>query len=236
MKTILIFCFLLGITNQVFAQKINFNVNKNELQNSGQSYMYTNLKSQQSFRPYGNNYPEDDEMGQNIIGIRLMGILVRDWRDRVDTAVAISYERILGSGRFSIRTPLEIGLHSKSFFISPTLKMYAGRQGVVRYAIGPQLTLGAGMHNHWIEDPKLGYVAKQVRRTQVGLMLNQSVNITIAKQFYVGVDLGLGAMVYNSIKNDNDAAVLGVILFGPIGFLGFVSPSVQGGLSLGYRF
>lgn len=225
---------LLILANPAHAQILN--KPENDLQVSDCKCLQINLSNRLKLKSFSNNYPEDYELGKHIISIRPIGILKRDWRDRLDTAFAISYEQILGNGKLAIRIPVEIGLHSKSYFISPTLKLYSGRQGTVRYAIGPQLTLGSGLHNLWVDDPKLGYTDIQVRRTQIGLMLNQSVNITIAHSFYIGLDLGLGAMVYNSVKNDSDAAGLAVLIFGPIGFIGFISPSMQGGLSIGFRF
>ncbi|MBL7765630.1 MAG: hypothetical protein JNJ58_06035 [Chitinophagaceae bacterium] len=175
-----------------------------------------------------------EDLGKNIIAFSPVHIVATDIEsDQPDVTIAMSYERIFNNEMISVKLPVNVALTRQYFYIMPTIKLYPKKQGVAKYAIGPQLLFGTGMEEYqkFITGPN-GIVYSQFvteRRNQFGFFLNNSVNFTIARALYVALDFGLGVKYYDSAPRNTD------MMFSPFGNSG-ISPSFQLGFNMGYRF
>lgn len=179
------------------------------------------------------------EFGNNIITVSPIQLVESDLfnNNGNDVCVNLAYERIFGNEHFGVKLPVSISLKNPFFYIMPTLKLYPARQGIVRYAVGPQLFFGTGK----IKLPYYNYnyypypvTSISESRTQFGFMINNSVNFTIIKNMYLGMDLGIGINYYDSWKDNND-------YYNNNGYYIYnddspFNPIVQFNFSMGYRF
>ena len=113
------------------------------------------------------------------------------------------------------------------FYAMPGIKLYpAGSYGVVKYAVGPSLVIGAGQKSSssTTYDPNTGYPVTSGETTQqhfiLGMIINNSLNINPSPHIYLGLELGLGFTYLNTIGSLNQNTE----------FL------AQGGFKIGYRF
>lgn len=120
---------------------------------------------------------------------------------------------------FSPTTSYQTGEHHQDpmFYFMPGLKFYpTSCYGKIKYAVGPSLVIGAGQQR---ED--YYYSSDELHsRVIFGVMLNNSINFTLTKHVYLGVEFGLGFTYldrYNDINQGTHALT-------------------QGGLKVGYRF
>lgn len=93
----------------------------------------------------------------------------------------------------------------------PSIKLYPKKQGMVKYAVGPQFLIATGTIKYRENYnssyyPSYGDTTFTEKSTQLGFMINNSLNITVAKQFYVGMELGIGIQYYDSRQNNNDGS------------------------------
>lgn len=111
--------------------------------------------------------------------------------------VGISYERLVNN-YVGIKIPVMKSINSNYTNISIEAKLYPARNNrAVTYAIAPSLSFGTG-DQVWREnvyDPFSSYYVDSLvksPRTHFGFLLNQTLNVTIMKQLYIGIDGGLG--------------------------------------------
>lgn len=177
------------------------------------------------------------EYGNNMISFTPMMVISNDvMDDDSDIGVGVNYERILNNGLIGIKLPVSFSLRNPGFYyFMPTIKLYPTRQGVVRYAVGPQFYIAAGKVKHTSTESYWNgnqYIYNETthsdNHTQLGFMINNSFNLTIAKNLYMGMDLGIGVRYFDSEKEDeknhNNFET------------DVVSPNVQFSFSMGYRF
>ncbi len=207
---------------------------------TGQKYTYSVLKSvtstlhDEEYPTIGSfnsgGYYDDEDFPKNILSITPFSYVLRTWTDSNNIEFGFQYERILGN-KVSVFLPLSMGLQHKSFFVNPGVKFYPGGQGVFRYAFGMQFV--AGSEKYMIEhlDSNYNSVFTPTKVFQMGFMINNSLNVTISRRFYIGADLGLGLILYNSPKKEIDG--LGFFILGPIML---VDPCLMGGIHTGIRF
>jgi hypothetical protein len=179
---------------------------------------------------------EKPSLGQNLITITPMMIMSNEsMDDDTDVGVGINYERILNDGLIGIKLPFNFSLRNPGFYyFMPTVKLYPTRQGVVRYAVGPQFYVATGTIKHKVSNyywDGNNYIYNETQyhenHTQLGFMINNSLNVTISRNLYIGMELALGIRYYDSFdedKNDNSFSNEPV------------SPNVQFSFSMGYRF
>lgn len=111
--------------------------------------------------------------------------------------VGISYERLVNN-YVGIKIPVMKSINSNYTNVSIEAKLYPARNNrAVTYAIAPTLSFGTGdqvwrenVYNPWSSY----YVDSLVRspRTHFGFLLNQTLNVNIMKQLYIGMDGGIG--------------------------------------------
>jgi len=126
------------------------------------------------------------------------------------------------------------------FYVMPTLKLYPRKQGIAKYAVGPQLLFGSGdgTYQDYYQDPVsfMTYTKDiTMNRRQVGFLINNSVNFTIAKAFYVGLDASLGLIYYDNLpKNNYNYYNSNLTQYTTQNSR--ISPAFQLNFSMGYRF
>ncbi len=179
-------------------------------------------------------------LGRNIIAIspvQLMAMKHIDSQDNSDVGISVSYERISANEYFGFKLPVSFSLKSPYYYFMPTLKIYPFKQGPVKFAFGPQFYVATGQFEYSYTSydyPITQEITQKYDRTQVGFLINTSVNFTVLKNLYIGLETGLGINYYDSnadnpkinydnyyFKNGND---------------GNFYPAVHGNFSMGYRF
>ncbi len=127
--------------------------------------------------------------------------------------LGLSYERLLND-QVGIKIPVMMAINNPyvNIGISPRFYPKSKENRDVRYAISPTFNFGFG-HSNYIEyviNPVTGFtnrVEKKYQRTQVGFILNNSINITLNEQIYFGVEGGIGINYYDNrreIFNNNN--------------------------------
>ena len=179
--------------------------------------------------------------GKNIISFSPVQIVLTDVeQSSPDITVAFAYERIFNNNLVAFRLPVSLSMKNNFFYVMPTLKLYPRKQGIVKYAVGPQLLFGSGdgTYQDYYQDPVSGMTKTKnitIHRRQVGFLINNSVNFTIAKAFYVGLDASLGLIYYDNLpKNSYNYFSSNQILYTTQNSR--ISPAFQLNFSMGYRF
>ncbi|HAD33454.1 MAG TPA: hypothetical protein DCF44_03000 [Chitinophagaceae bacterium] len=166
----------------------------------------------------------EPQFGKNIIAFAPVQLMSNN-----HVGVGLSYERIM-TPYIGLRLPVMFGINSEYINVGIEAKLYPTRNnGAVKYAIAPMLMFGTGKRTRteYLYNPALGYselITIETPRTHVGFLLNQSFNFTIMKNFYIGIDGGLGMNYYDSEVTNNS------------GSNAKISVAAQLHFSLGYRF
>lgn len=127
-----------------------------------------------------------------------------------DLGVGFAYERFLNDF-ISAKLPVNFGLSTNLFQTGLGLKFYpAGHRSAVKYAVGPTLLLTRSTHGASVtrfDSTNNFWFTEQVESPlmQFGFILNNSLNITIQKNIYIGAELGLGL---NYLNNYSDNSIL----------------------------
>ena len=146
--------------------------------------------------------------------------------------VAISYERYLDKkkGLVSFYMPVSVAFENSgsndynAYYIMPGIKIYpTGNKGVVKYAVGPNLTFLADKlnTNEYIYDVATGQGYTKYgteNRLAMGMVINNSLNINPSDHLHMALEFGLGFSYYSSYDNDGTL------------------PFTQLGFQIGYRF
>lgn len=187
-----------------------------------------------------NCWAQAKEWGKNIISILPMQIVgnggnntVNETNDGTDINIGLAYERVFKNEHLSVKIPFSFSINNPGYYyIMPTAKLYPTGQGIVKYAIGPQFYIGTGKikHTYTIYNSYPYYTSHDsvttVNKSQLGFMINNSLNVTILDNIYMGIDLGLGVFYYDSEnKNSNNQSAVNPF-----------DPAVQINFSMGYRF
>ena len=155
-----------------------------------------------------------------------------------DVGIGVAYERFLNN-YISGKIPFNVGLSQNLLQSGIGLKFYpSGHKRTVKYAVGPTLLFGRSTATDFlgIQDSNGVYRTIEVENplTQIGFMLTNSLNLTIQKNVYIGVEMGLGINYLNDFKYDSQQLY-------PNGYYNNFQneePNVlfQFNIELGYRF
>lgn len=159
------------------------------------STLFASLLSLNAFAQQTNKNKES--LGKNIVSFTPIQMMVTDDNESPDPTIGLSYERILDNEIISLRIPFYASLQKPYYYILPTIKLYPGRQGAAKYAVGPQFLIGFGEDSYTkYMATSTGYYYQTVnyQRKQFGFLINNSLNITVAKNFYLGLDGGIGVI------------------------------------------
>ncbi len=187
------------------------------------------MASKQNTKKYGNN----------IIAIAPLQL-------NEGAGFGLSYERVLDkNGIMSFYLPATVSFDNNNFssntypytssnnktnliyYFMPGIKFYpTGSKGVVRYAVGPSISVMTGNRevNKFTYD-NMGNVTGQyvgnVNRFSLGVIINNSLNICPTPHLYLGLELGLGVTYIDQEggKNTGNTNTIG-----------------QFGFKIGYRF
>ncbi|MBK7761804.1 MAG: hypothetical protein IPI46_00335 [Bacteroidetes bacterium] len=237
MRNIFFYVLLLAISQTVFGQTLDgnsFTIGKPKQIVVQAQFLNHYLQENKYLGSGTSTQLSDDEFKHHIIAISPLSMLMTGSNDSVVPAISISYEYVLDGGKVSVYVPFKKGLINQSFYVSPGFKIYPFGQGAIRYAVGPQFTFGSSMHNKYVNyySYSNGYSSsgyKRVKNNQLGFMVNNSLNATIAKRLYLGLDLGIGVYLYNSEPDDK------IDTFFDLGPIIDVQFCTQAGVHLGIR-
>ena len=154
---------------------------------------------------YGSASPNNKkDFGKNIIAFNPVHLIAADF-----VGIGFSYERLVNQN-LGIKVPVMIAINNNYFNIGIEAKLYPTKNtGPVKYAIAPTLMAGIGetKSEQYVLDTWGNYVLKTITEpaSQFGFLLNQTLNITISKQFYIGLDGGFGINYYDEkVKNSSN--------------------------------
>lgn len=143
--------------------------------------------------------------------------------------VGFSYERTV-TNNFGIKIPMMVSLNQPYVNLGVSAKFYPRKSASdpVAYAIAPTFYVGKGEdHNrNYSWDPITGVETLTITktpRTQIGFLLNHSLNVYVANQVYLGLDGGIGINYYDNkaIRNNTNTNL---------------SFAAQFHMAIGYRF
>ncbi len=124
-----------------------------------------------------------------------------------DLGIGIGYEHFLND-YISAKVPFNYGLSTNMISTGIGLKFYpGGHSRPVKYAVAPTLMFTRSTPIHYISDfDSINNIwfTREVENplTQVGFILNSSLNITIQRNIYIGAEMGLGINYINDFKNE----------------------------------
>lgn len=141
--------------------------------------------------------------GKNILAFNPVHLISSDF-----VGVGFSYERIVND-YVGIKVPVMIAINNNYYNIGIEAKVYPTKNtGPVKYAIAPAIMVGMGTRQYqdYLYTGGGSYIYQTVRESasHVGFLLNQTLNVTISKEFYIGLDGGLGINYYDEAANNNN--------------------------------
>ena len=178
--------------------------------------------------PMKKEKPFTKDFTKNIFAIHLFDVVFGDF--------AMSYERILGEGRMSIRFPIAFGFYARNpydtpfefnnvFYSGAGINFYPTGQGKVRYFVGPNFRFGVGRSaDYYYYYDEYG-----------ALIYDQYYE---ENSFYMKYMVDNGIMIM-PVKNLSISAIfsVGVRFIADPGYnLNRVQPDAQFAINLGFRF
>ena len=173
------------------------------------------------------------DLGKNIIAFSPMRFAAGDLLgDGYGYAtVGFSYERVFNNEYLSAKLPIHFTIDRAGVLFMPTIKLYPKKQGIVKYAVGPQFLVA------FVNDYYYNYYSSYSNariydtRRQFGFALNNSLNFTISKHFFLELDASLGILYYDNFK---DLQKNGQYYYNdsPLN----LNQSFKAGFAMGYRF
>lgn len=144
---------------------------------------------------------QDNHLGKNIISFMPLHAITNNF-----VGVGLSYERMIND-YVGLRVPVMMAVNSPYANVSMELKLYPAKNTrVAAYAIAPMITFGTGRETvtqrYW-DNWNQSYIDKTVEydRSHFGFLLNQTLNFTIAKNFFIGMDGGFGINYFDNNSN-----------------------------------
>ncbi len=180
---------------------------------------------------------ESMHLGKNILTFSPVQVISTNQNESPDVAISFAYERIFKNDLISFKLPVSASLVNNYYYIMPVLKLYPMRQGISKYAVGPQFLLGVGdgTYQEYVSNPTTGtsYIRTiKTNRRQFGFLLNNSLNFTVAKALYIGLDASLGIIYYDTLPDD----IYSGIGISPFGNNTNIQPALNLNFNMGFRF
>lgn len=118
--------------------------------------------------------------------------------------IGFSYERAVNNN-FGIKIPMMVSLNQPYVNLGVSAKFYPRKNNndAVSYAIAPTLYAGTGQDRNRIDSFDLVTGQSIVRfentpRTQIGFILNHSLNVNVVDRIYLGLDGGIGINYFDN--------------------------------------
>jgi hypothetical protein len=170
------------------------------------------------------NTPNKEKVYKHTVAFHPLHVNADDF-----IGVGFSYERTVNNN-FGIKIPMMLALNQPYVNLGVSAKFYPRKNNndPVSYAIAPTLYVGKGQDRNRIYNfnPITGEQTLTIEttpRTQIGFLLNHSLNVNVAEQVYLGLDGGIGINYYdNKAYRDNTNTNL--------------SFAAQFHMAIGYRF
>lgn len=143
------------------------------------------------------------DFGKNIVAFNPVHLISSDF-----VGVGFSYERLTNE-YLGIKIPVMIGINNSYVNFGIEAKLYPTKNtGPVKYAIAPALMVGIGTRQteYYVYNPNgpSTYTIIKDDANHFGFLLNQTLNVTITRQFYIGLEGGLGLNYYDDLAHDNN--------------------------------
>jgi hypothetical protein len=145
-----------------------------------------------------------------------------------NVGIGFSYERLVND-YIGLSVPVMLALGNPYTNVGLEIKLYPTKNtGTARYAIAPSIMYGTGKEKRieYVYDQSIG-TSRQVNvtteRQHFGFVLNQTANFTLMKQFFIGIDGGIGINYYDKRKTGTSE-------------INNVTFAAQFHMALGYRF
>jgi len=160
--------------------------------------------------------------GKNILAFNPVHLISENF-----VGVGFSYERLVNP-YLGLKVPVMMAINTNYFNVSLEAKLYPTKNtGPVKYAIAPTIMMGIGQDKReeyvYHQNGTTSYFTSVIPANHFGFLLNQTLNVTISRQFYIGLEGGLGINYYDE-KQDNN---------GSNSNLSFLA---QMNIGMGYRF
>lgn len=143
------------------------------------------------------------DFGKNILAFNPVHLIASDF-----VGVGFSYERLVNN-YLGLKIPVMIAMNNNYYNIGIEAKLYPTKNtGAVKYAIAPAIMLGIG-ENKYQTYNYVGSSSVPIdvveKASHFGFLLNQTLNVTITRQFFIGIDGGLGINYYDEKANTDNA-------------------------------
>ena len=143
------------------------------------------------------------DFGKNILAFNPVHLIASDF-----VGVGFSYERLVNN-YVGLKIPVMIAMNNNYYNIGIEAKLYPTKNtGAVKYAIAPAIMLGIG-ENKYQTYNYVGSSSVPIdvveKASHFGFLLNQTLNVTITRQFFIGIDGGLGINYYDEKANTDNA-------------------------------
>lgn len=173
---------------------------------------------------------KSSKLGKNIISFSPIQYYNGDVaNDGGNLAVGINYERIFNNELLSVKMPINFILNRPGIFLQPTIKFYPKKQGIAKYAVGPQFLISHYESFYNTYSGVGGFFVKYEMRSQFGFGINNSINFTVSKHLYAAMEATIGILYYDSFNKENNNNYYN-------GSSNNVTQTIHIGCSLGYRF
>ena len=173
------------------------------------------------------------EYGKNILSIAPIQMT-----NESVSGIGVHYERLIDkAGMFAVYIPVAVSFFdeergtskaSRTFINTyPGVKIYPGGSGKrASYSVGASFGFGFGskFKETRVQDPNTGaytYTYQDASVFKTGFLVNNGLNIQPTRNFYVGLEFGIGILYYNNEKTDYNVGE---------------DPFVQFNFKMGYRF
>lgn len=198
--------------------------------------------------PQTTNVPQEVPKNKKTYGKNIISLAPIQMTNSSVLGIGFQYERVLDENAIiSFYLPMAFAnvqishynsqdrkteyYYGNMTWLYPGLKIYpTGSNHIVSYAVGPSLAIGKGSVPVYNNDDSYDYntgtytngTYRKVDKFQIGVMINNSLNIQASPKIHIGTELGLG-LPYNNQSSDKDDDYNEL-------------PLVQFNFNLGYRF
>jgi len=143
------------------------------------------------------------DFGKNILAFNPVHLIASDF-----VGVGFSYERLVNN-YLGLKIPVMIAMNNNYYNIGIEAKLYPTKNtGAVKYAIAPAIMLGIGESKYqtynYVDSSNVRIDVVE-KASHFGFLLNQTLNVTITRQFFIGIDGGLGINYYDEKANTDNA-------------------------------
>lgn len=130
----------------------------------------------------------DKPYGKNIISFIPFSAFTRG-----NVGIGFSYERNKNE-YVGIKIPVFIAINQPGYSSGFELKLYpAKNNGIATYAVAPMIMFGTSEEiGDDLVNSSGAWFTPTYRHSRFGFLLNQSLNITIMKEIYIGLEGGIG--------------------------------------------